>query len=34
MQTGLADLVETAWGCATTQGVFNGTYYFFWPSQI
>jgi hypothetical protein len=32
MQTGLADLVETAWGSATTQGVCHGTYYLLRPS--
>jgi hypothetical protein len=34
MQTGLADLVETAWECATTQGGFNGPHYLLRPSRV
>ena len=33
VQTGLADLVETAQGCATTREDYHGTYYFFGPSS-
>lgn len=34
MQTGLADLVETAWGSATTRKVYHGTHSIFWPSRF
>ena len=30
--TGLADVVETVWVCATTQEIFNGDYHIFGSS--
>jgi hypothetical protein len=34
MQTGLADLVETAWGSATTRKDCHGDDFVFWASKI